>query len=418
MLKDFFDLRGIEKWKNIILLIFSFSLPLNQKWSTILLLVLIVISLFDKKDYKLFRNISFILPIILYISTVASLFYSHNFELKFIEHRASLIGIPLIFLTIKIDYKAYSKILRYFVLGCLTAVFICYINALNNSFSIVDSEIKFQAVVNQEFSFLYSVVRDGNYFFSSFFSIFHDTTYFSIYLNVAIVIILFLRLWKLNKWYYLLLLLFPMVIFQLSSKVGIIILFFIFIFFIFSRIKKMSLKMALLILITILGALFFQYNPRLKSMSEKFSKEKLTINPEERFGYTLRLMSWDAALELIKENPIKGLGVGDTQIKLNEKYIKKGYATPLKQNLNAHNEFFQIFLESGLVGFLSILLILYSLFKFSIVNNKIVFFNMCFLFIITISFLFESILNRYSGISFFTFFYYIILNRYVENNDK
>lgn len=400
---------------------FSFCLPLYQKTSTLLIgviLILTVYKIFRFGERKSNKNKNLLLPVILYSAITASLLYSDEFNFRYIEQRASLFVMPLIFTNINLKNEVYLKILKAFVFGCVLAVLLCYINAFYVSFKIIDGEIIFQPVVNTEFSFFYSVVRDGNYFFSSFFSILHDSTYFAIYLNTSIAIILYLQLWEKSKLYYGVWVVFLLVIFQLSSKVGIVTCFLIHFIFILQKIKNKSLGLILIGVLVILGILFFSYNPRGKVLVEKFSKEGFSINPDERFGYTLRLMSWDASLELISENPILGVGVEDVQEELNDKYKRKGYNEALKESLNSHNQFFQIYLECGILGLLIILGMLYNMLAKTHFTGQYNIFNIMFLCILLLGFMFESVINRYSGISYFTFFYCLIISQNLNFKNK
>lgn len=404
---------GLQRFQKVILYAFIFSLPLFQKLATILLVLLAVISLFNltKKiqiDYR-----PYLIPAVLYVLISVSLFYSENFELKHLENRASFLALPLVFLSMKIDAQMFEKIIKYFVFGCLAAVISCYANALCNAISWIDEALVFRPVVSGDFSFFEAVVRDGNYFFSGFFSMFHDTIYFALFLNTAIVGILTFQLCKKNNWYILILLLFILTIFQLSSKIGIITCFLIFAIYLIFRTKTIIQRVLIPFTILLIGVLFFQLNPRGKSMINKFKTEGLTIEAEQRFGYTLRLMSWNASKEIIKKNPIVGVGVGDAQKVLNETYAEKGYTTPLRQNLNAHNAFIQIFLECGVFGFLLVTGMLFYLFSIRVKEERqLSEFKILFVLIVLLAFLFESVLNRFSGIVFFMFFYGLLINRY------
>ena len=403
---------GLQKLNTIILYAFVFCMPLYQKLSTILLVLWVAISLFKltKKNKIDFRP--YLIPVILYVLMGVTLFYSETVELKYLENRASFIAFPLIFTSLSLNEVIFKTIIRYFVLGCLIALATCYSNAIYNSFNWVDGAFVFKPVVSGDFSFFDAVVRDGNYFFSGFFSIFHDTIYFSMYLNMAIAGILSFQLWKRNTWYIFAILFCAMAVFQLSSKIGIITCFLIFTIYIVIKAKNRAHRILIPLAIVVVGALFFLQNPRGKTMIDKFTTEGLTIDPNERFGYTLRLMSWDTALDLIKENPILGVGVGDAQEELNKKYDEKGYNTPGNQHHNTHNTFIQIMLECGIIGLTLILAMIYYLFiTLKKGDEKQIFFNGFFLLILLLAFLFESVLNRFSGIVFFMFFYCLFTKR-------
>lgn len=409
MYKDIFSREKIERIKTTLLFVFSFCLPLFQKLSTITLVLLIVVSLFDEKDRSKYKNIAFLLPIILYILIAISIFNGSELEFKYLEQRASLIVIPIIFFAKSINEEILLKVLKYFVQGCFLGVLICFVNSINNSLLLEDGDWVFQPVVNKEFSFFYSVVRDGNYFFSSFFSIFHETIYYAIYINTAIAIILSLQLWKRNMLYICVLLVFTLTIFQLSSKIGIITCFVIYCIYALLRLRKKRWKFLFIIFIAMLGVISFKYNPRGKVMVDKLIQNGIVIDPSERFGYQLRLMSWDSAIDIIKENPVLGVGVNNTQPQLNKQYEFKGYKMPFTNRFNAHNQFLQIYLEIGILGVLGIFLMLYILIK-KFHTSNIMFFKISFLVILFLSFLFESVLNRYSGISYITFFYCVIIS--------
>lgn len=403
----------LEKIRIFLLALFAFCLPLNQKWSTLILLALVAVLLLMKKEKAIFWNLTFLLPPLLYVVIILSLFYSEQFEFRYLEQRASLIAFPIIFSTSRLLQKERIKVFNYFVWGCTLAIVMCYLNAFYNSISIINGDIVFKPVVNDEFSFMYSVVRDGNYFFSSLFSLFHQTTYFALYLNVAIAIILAFTLWKKSKIYYFFLFLFPMVIFQLSSKISLIICVIVFMAYGLSKPQKYLHKVIFIVVFCAVGTLFTLKNPRVKIMAETLIERGITIEPSERYGYSLRLMSWDAALTVYSKNPIIGVGVGDTQTELNQVYADKGYVQPLKEELNAHNQFLQTMLVGGSIGLLVLLGILWSIFQKvrSSHFNSYKFFNTLFLIMITLSFMLESVLNRYSGISLFFFFYYLIITQ-------
>lgn len=408
-------LARIEKAGIFFLTLFSFCLPLHQKWSTIILFILVIISLPLKKKRVNYWNLSFFLPPLLYVLMAISLLYSENLDLRFLEHRASLLAFPIIYSAMDLTRRKQLQLFNAFIYGCASAVLICYGNAIFNSFSILDGSVVFKPVINDEFSFMYSVIRDGNYFFSSHFSIFHQSTYFAFYLNVAIAIILAFSMWKKNKIFFALLFIFPLVVFQLSSKINLLICGLVFVVYGVRRINSTFARSVFIVIILVITSLLIVKNPRTKVLLDTTLEKGLKIEPSERYGYTLRLMSWDAAVSVILSHPIVGVGIGDTQMELNKVYMAKGYEQPLKEELNAHNQFLQITLACGILGLLVLICMLREIYrKLKLCSDTgMAFFYYSFLFVITLNFLFESYLNRYSGISCFGFFYYLLIR-----NDK
>ncbi len=100
------------------------------------------------------------------------------------------------------------------------------------------------------------------------------------------------------------------------------------------------------------------------------------------------------------KNPIIGTGVGDVQDDLDEctgdlKFISL-------KGMNPHNEYFQYLLGTGIIGV--IIFILSLIFPFVTAykdKNKL---YLCFLFLVSLCFLTESLLERQQGVMFFAFF--------------
>ena len=138
---------------------------------------------------------------------------------------------------------------------------------------------------------------------------------------------------------------------------------------------------------------------------------------EKSTNYRLEL--WSSAIEIIKDNPFIGVGIGNYKVNSLE-YVKsmlKDYTIPF----HTHNDFLQIFSETGILGglfyfFFFILPFLYFIFfrkKIIPGNEKLAFF----LLLSVIAILIDSFFNfpryrPYSLINFiivFSFFFSIFL---------
>jgi O-antigen ligase len=128
------------------------------------------------------------------------------------------------------------------------------------------------------------------------------------------------------------------------------------------------------------------------------------LDKDARYGFSTRLLSWDASLKLVAKQPIGGYGVAHAQEQLDNEYQRLDYAYPLKEHLNAHNQFLQFWIESGIAGFALWALVFILLFlkttPFLPANRYLIY---SFILILFINSLFESVLNRFSGISFISF---------------
>jgi len=109
-------------------------------------------------------------------------------------------------------------------------------------------------------------------------------------------------------------------------------------------------------LIAILMILFF-------GLILGYSKIDQIENSNERSSFHSRLMIWDASIEMIKESPFAGIGPGTFQEKYlslaenrSEPYLEWAVPQP-------HNIFLAFYLESGLLGLIGFMTILYWFFK-------------------------------------------------------
>ncbi|WP_188373211.1 O-antigen ligase family protein [Winogradskyella haliclonae] len=399
-----------EKGAAYLLVMFSFCLPLSQRLSTVVILLSVLLSLvFLKKSKFLFKK-ELLFLVGLYFVYTLSLIYTENFGFKYFEQKASLLAFPLIFFLIgkKLSKNTTEKILSFFVYGCVLSGLYCYYIALTNSISFIDGALTFRPQVNADSGFLESSIRGGNHFFGSFFSSLHHTTYFGMYINLAIAILLFKKPLFRNKIIRLSFLVFlSIVLIQVSSRAGLVTLLIIYVFYLFKFLSRLKF-FTLLTLVLISSFMVSQFNPRIKKTVDNLIDKGLNFDNEDIGSMSQRFMTWDASLEIIKKNPIVGVGIGDTYNELKQVYRQKRYIYPYRERLNSHNQYLQLLVECGVFGLL--------LFGFTIKNlivrrksrdsNYII---TCFIIIIVFNSFFESILNQYSGLAFFCFFYCLFM---------
>jgi len=122
-----------------------------------------------------------------------------------------------------------------------------------------------------------------------------------------------------------------------------------------------------------------------------------------------RLAIWKSAFKLISKNLVFGVGTGDIQNELNKEYYQSGDKdlTNVK-NLNTHNQFIEILLENGLIGLILFMTFIGMMLYISISERNVIY--ILFILIVFVSFLFETMLNRLAGISFFALFSFLLLH--------
>ena len=154
--------------------------------------------------------------------------------------------------------------------------------------------------------------------------------------------------------------------------------------------------------------MFINTNPRFKAMFDAVKNYEKYLDGKQTTteSTAARIMTWDASLKIIKENFWIGVGNGDTKQELLQKYNSLGYQGPARLQLNAHNQYLETMLYTGVFG----LLILLEIFIVPIVllNKNKTFFWM---FAITygLHFLFESMLNTQAGVIFYLFVFSVAI---------
>mgnify|MGYP000844552643 FL=1 len=117
-------------------------------------------------------------------------------------------------------------------------------------------------------------------------------------------------------------------------------------------------------------------------------------------GSETRLVLWTVSGQIIKDYPL-GVGTGNVDDILVSRLSKLNQKELAKQRLNPHNQYFQTAIEIGFIGLIVLLSILFY-------GLKVGYKHRTWLLIILVAnlgfnMLFESMLQRQSGIVFYTF---------------
>ena len=174
------------------------------------------------------------------------------------------------------------------------------------------------------------------------------------------------------------------------------------VFFIYQYYHKVSKSIfypSLLLVIVLFSFVLFS-SPRVKQSYWNLKQGKDLSQTFDRY------VSWQTALSIVKENPLLGVGVGDAQDKLNARYVSVGNTLWANRELNAHNQYLQTLLETGLIGLILLLAFLTSL-VFSFDKRKRIY-AISILVLYGLNFLFESMLLRNSGTMPLAFFLLVL----------
>lgn len=398
-----------QKFYPFALTALSFSIPIHNRLTSSIVVIVGLFWLLEFNFGEKIRRVKNSKPkqYLLLFSTLFFLFligliYSENMStngsgaLFNLEKRMSFLGFPLLLATIDIENikeRLYKQIFKAFILGCLLSSFF---------------------LVNVAF-FDYLQTENTKAFYYTGLSEFHHPSYLAMYFTFAIVILLnwLLKVEKNNpakrNAVYLMILGFQLMIVLLSSKAGIlgtILIYFLTIVYVLikkSLFAKIKMLIPILLLFSFVLTLFINPYALSRFYSAEQSIEQENIDETKKVdGTVARVIVWQNALEVIKENPIFGVGTGDTKEALMNKYQEKNISTALENELNAHNEYLQTYMSIGILGFLTLMLSLIIPAWFAFKKNKLVY--LLFLAMLAFHFLVESMLAKQAGIVFYAFF--------------
>ncbi|HNQ61300.1 MAG TPA: O-antigen ligase family protein [Bacteroidia bacterium] len=145
---------------------------------------------------------------------------------------------------------------------------------------------------------------------------------------------------------------------------------------------------------------------RLIQIVWEIDQYKKGLNPSGH-SVTQRFEFWKAAIGIIKENPLSGVGTGDMPEAYKEQYNKTDSKLSEKFRLRAHNQYLAFGVGLGIPLLLFfIFLLLYSLLS---KENKKDYLFRSFWFIAVLSMLTEDTLETQTGVTFFAFFLCLFL---------
>jgi O-antigen ligase len=128
-----------------------------------------------------------------------------------------------------------------------------------------------------------------------------------------------------------------------------------------------------------------------------------------------RLVKWQSALDVIRDNWLFGVGSGDVQDELNKQYEAHDFQAGITEQFNTHNQFLQTWVGTGLMGlavFIATLIV--SVAKAIRLKNH---FFLLFMALFVICCLTESMLERQFGILFYVIFSSLFYQRKTENSE-
>lgn len=344
--------------------------------------------------------------IIYYLWQFISLLYTTDIKLGFenLFGRLSLLLFPLLLIApgamIKDKIKTLSGV---FAISTFLFMVLCFIIAFIRSCSFIDGNFTFNTHPGEAFWL--------SYFYSAQLTVNQHPTYISMYVLLSTIFSFELGFDLLQKktvrmfW---LILGVSLVLFQyfISSRAGILacmIILPVYFGFKINKLKKYKFLWIWIIVLVLALIPLLQKNQRVDYIIGNFFQNKVDYERKD----DPRLIIWKSAFNIIEENILVGVGIGDVRAALSAEYERIGEESMAKERFNAHNQFIEVFLENGLIGFLIFISIFAYMFYISFRDSS--FIQVIFLILIIIFFMFETMLYRFAGVSFFSLFSFLIL---------
>lgn len=387
-LKDF-------KYLFIAYLVLSFVLPLHQKLTVLAVILLIIVWVTQIFTTKI-RNIKlhhYIIPglfVAYYALHMISITWSDNlnFALFDLTIKLSFFIIPIIISinSFYIKENELEQILKVYLYGNLLVVII----------SISHSTINY--IFFDEPSTI---------FFYTNFAIYHHPAYMGMYLNFALLIVIYL--YEKNKFSpKLAIISASLILISITltlARIAILTaLCLIFVYFIWLA-HKYKLKQIITIIILIAAIMGLLYVASLRF--ERFQlKHYLILNSNKQeipIYKDTRFFTFAAGFGVFKENWLLGCGIGDIHNELQKQYQKLNFVKGIQKKLNVHNQFLQTAASLGIFGICILACIFFFIIFRSIKQKQPLLLGLTL--IIFLASLTESILERQSGIIFTTFFF-------------
>lgn len=193
----------------------------------------------------------------------------------------------------------------------------------------------------------------------------------------------------------------------LQSKAGLICFFMLlFIWIIYYIIKKRRILPGIIILSVLIGGSIIIYKSGWIQKNRLMeSVEQIRNHKEDPYGTDsseMRLTLWKTTSELIRQNMPWGVGTGDADQEIRLHALKKNYSNIIGHRYNAHCQYLQTTLETGILGLIALVAFcLYPLY-YSIREKDLLYVSFSLMVILNIAV--ECMLKVRAGVDFIALF--------------
>ncbi|MCB0481200.1 MAG: O-antigen ligase family protein [Flavobacteriales bacterium] len=391
----------IHLWLTIVL---AFLMPVYQKWVPMVMVLIAVNWLAGGKRAFRFStkpNIgALICMAVFYIIHVLGMMWTSNtgFGTFDLQVKLPMLLFPIIYLSFDFfSREDLHKVFWGFIFGSLVAICIGIGNAV----------------------FVYNTGESPMLdFYSEKISPVLHIGYFAMYLNMALVLTLYMILASEKRFYtvknatlILLSMIFAIAIFLSTSRnqfaVMALIILLLFIYGVVRYRKWLIGVLALLVVWIGISFMFKDIGARESDVHgfqevADLVKNEGKVDKKAFESTSVRVLIWNSAWTLIKENPILGVGTGDIKDELIRLYTENQYEVLIEKRYNSHNQYLQSWAALGPFALLSLLGSLGFGMWVSFKNNNFVY--GLFTLIMGVACVTESSLEVQAGVVFYAFF--------------
>ena len=400
MTRSYNFISGIERHQIFFLMLVAFMLsyPVTYNLNSQVLIGLLIFFFIDTKaniikKLKTVRRNNIVFIFILYFSIqLFGLIYTHDIKrgIDILTRLLPIVFLPTIIISEKLSSKNIDRLLQIMTVWILLVMAYLSINQVFVEKREIGTMVHFAFEKLQISQHYVSIILVLSIMFCLHKAVQKEKVV--VYLAILLALVFFLL--------------------QFSSRSSLIILMFSLTIYFLKNFKNKSFifKMASFSLFFLFALLAFFSSPELQKKTNIFiSTTDFDINIiKTKHSITFvkntveqRAMINLSSLAIIKENPLLGVGTGDYLNALLSKYDKFNFIAGKKEHFNAHNQYLEDFIKVGILGFLAIISLVFTILKLANKNKS---FMLYCAFAVAFMFLFESFLDRHHGTVFIAFF--------------
>ena len=395
-------------------LVFIFFIPFGWIWTNIFLFLSALFVVLNKNMYSIFllkkiygeEKFFLVVSSMYFVYCIISIFWSEDIGRGFqlIGRYALIIIFPFFFTIIKSvgTLKNYKLPIYAFSFGVLVSSVVCLYLSYQNCWQKTEDDIVFRSNTDSwNLSLVESISLGVNHFSYKFLSHFIHPSYYSLYFIFSLIFI-FNQIFDTTKTYLKIIfccfcvysLFFIYLLQSRSNFIAFICLIFMYVIY-YAFIKKRLVYFVVGFVLVLVISYELLSESRLaiivnlyKGISEQFD------NRETKSTLNIRIIIWQNAFQVIKEHPILGVGIGDTDTELENQYKKNG----VDFEFGTHNQYIYAQLSMGIVGLLLLLAMLLTPLYYGIKNRyfPLIGFSVA----VMVNLMFENMLTRNAGLMF------------------